>query len=63
MHLVRCSFAGIALVLAEFNVSVFSEYKSDMGGCVPYPNVSFSRLSSLNNEFRVLALAFVKDLK
>ena len=42
---------------------MFSVYKSDVGEYVPYPNVSFSRLSSLNNEFRVLALAFIKDLR
>ena len=51
---------GTALIDVEENR--FSDYKSDIG-FVPYPNASFSRLSSLNNEFRVLALSFVNDLK
>ncbi len=41
----------------------FAQYNSATEDFVPYSNVSFAKLDSVDNEFRVLAISFIKDLK
>ena len=41
----------------------FGKYNSVTEGYDLYQNVSLSKLENLNNEFRVMALSFMKDMK
>lgn len=49
--------------LMEVNEWAFADYNNMTENYVPYPNVSFAKLEALNNEFRVIALSLIKDIK
>lgn len=48
--------------LMDVQKYTFGKYNNAIEDYVPFPGVNFSRLEALNNEFRVMALSFVKDL-
>jgi hypothetical protein len=49
--------------LMEVDKTRFGKYDQGLDGINPYPNVSFTKLESINNEFRILALSIIKDFK
>ena len=54
-------FSGPSLM--GVNKWAFAQYNNVAEDYTPYPNVSFGKLESINNEFRVLAISLMKDLK
>ncbi len=57
------NFLSRGTALVEVEKYRFGKWSQRLDDYVSYPGVNFSKLESLNNEFRVLALSFVKDIK
>lgn len=49
--------------LMDVNKYPFAKWNNNSDQYIPYPNVSFSKLESIKNKFRILAISLIEDIK